>query len=137
MGIEAGFYSRLTASTSITALVGTRVFPGRVPQGQSFPNIRFSVMSQERQQKLTGHLSIYSAAVQVDCYTMNSYSGLITLSELVRTTLNTGSTVFGSISITNCHVQSELDEPPFTPIDGSDEWIYGRSLSCQLHFYST
>ena len=137
MGIEAGIYSRLTASTSITAIVGTRIFPGRVPQGQTFPNIRFSILAQEQTQKLTGHLTLYSASIQIDCYTLNSYSSLIDLSDTVRANLNTGSTTFGSIQITNCHVQSELDEPPFTPTDGSDDWIYGRSLSLQLHFYST
>ena len=47
MGIEAGIYSRLTGSTAITALVGTRIYPQVVPQGASYPNARFLIISDE------------------------------------------------------------------------------------------
>jgi len=47
MGIEAGIYSRLSGSTAVTALVGTRVYPQVVPQGASYPNVRFAVISDE------------------------------------------------------------------------------------------
>ena len=137
MKIEAGIYSVLSGSTAVTALVGTRIYPGRVPQGKAHPQIRFTVSSIEQVHHLTAHSNLFEASVQIDCYTENSYLDCITLSDKVRERMNTQSTTFGTISIERSHVMSEMDEPPFQPIDSSDEWIFGRSLDVSLHFYST
>ena len=137
MGIEAGIYSRLSGSTAITALVGTRVYPQVVPQGASYPNIAFSVATDEVIHSTTGPTTLRQASLEVDCYSQNSYSTAISISEAVIEQLNTNSTVFGSINIENSHVTSAGDLPAFTPTDGSDDYIYGRSLDIDLFYYST
>ena len=137
MGIEAGIYARLTGSTDVTGIVGTRIFPGRIPEGQQHPHIRFMIQGGEVTHTLTAHTSLNEASVQIDCYTDNSYLDCVTLAEKVRNTFNTNSTSFGTIQIERSHVTSELDEPPFQLGDGSDNWIFGRSLDIQLHFFST
>ena len=137
MGIEAGIYSRLSGSTAVTALVGTRVYPQVVPQGASYPNVRFAVISDEVVNALGGPTTLRQATLQIDCYSQNSYSGSISIAEAVEKQLNTNSTTFGSISVENSHVTGAGDEPPFAPTDGSDDYIFGRSLDVDLFYYST
>tara|TARA_R100000808_G_scaffold19186_1_gene41766 strand:- start:281 stop:694 length:414 start_codon:yes stop_codon:yes gene_type:complete len=137
MGIEAGIYSRLSGSTAITALVGTRVYPQAVPQGASYPNVAFSVVTDEVIHSTTGPTTLRQASLEVDCYSQNSYSTAISISEAVIEQLNTNSTTFGSINIENSHVTSAGDLPAIKPTDGSDDYIYGRSLDIDLFYYST
>jgi hypothetical protein len=137
MGIEAGIYSRLSGSTAITALVGTRVYPQVVPQGASYPNIRFAIITDEVVHGMSGPTTLRQASLQIDCYSQNSYSGSISIAEAVMNQLNTNSTTFGSIAIENSHVTSAGDEPAFAPTDGSDDYIFGRSLDVDLFYYST
>jgi hypothetical protein len=137
MGLEAGLYSKLSGSTAITGIVGTRIFPGHVPQGQSYPAMRFMVSSQEKVHNLANHGPNNIATIQIDCYTSGSYIDVVTLSEKVQALLNTNSTTFGAVLVENSHVTGVLDEPPFQPEDGSDVWIYGRSIDVALHFHAT
>ena len=137
MGIEAGIYSRLSGSTAVTAIVGTRIFPQVVPQGASYPNARFTVITDEIINSSTGHTTLRQASLQVDCYSANSYSGAIDIANAITKQLNTNSTTFGSISIENSHVSAAGDEPAFLPTDGSDDYIFGRSLDVDLFYYST
>ena len=97
MGIEAGIYSRLSGSTAITALVGTRVYPQAVPQGASYPNVAFSVVTDEVIHSTPGPTTLRQASLEVDCYSQNSYSTAISISEAVIKQLNTNSTTFGII----------------------------------------
>jgi len=137
VSIEAGIYTRLTGSTDITAMVGTRVYPSHVPQGTSFPMLRYTIITQEQIHGLSAHTDLYRATFQVDCYTSNTYLDVIALADKVRATLNTESTTFGTIAIEQSHVRGMSDEPPFKPSDSSDEWIFGRSVDCDLHYHST
>ena len=137
MGIEAGIYSRLSGSTAITALIGTRIYPQIVPQGASYPNARFTIITDEVINSSTGHTTLRQASLQVDCYSANSYSGAINIADAITSQLNTNSTTFGSINVENSHVTSAGDEPAFLPTDGSDDYIFGRSLDIDLFYYST
>jgi hypothetical protein len=137
MGIEAGIYSRLSGSTAVTAILGTRIYPQVVPQGASYPNARFTIISDVILHASTGDTSLRQASIQVDCYSANSYSGAIDIAEAITKQLNTNSTTFGSISVENSHVTAAGDEPAYAPTDGSDDYIFGRSLDVDLFYYST
>jgi hypothetical protein len=137
MGIEAGIYSRLSGSTAIVALVGTRVYPQAIPQGSGYPNIAFAVTSDEVIHSTTGPTTLRQASLEIDCYSQNSYSTAIEVAEAVVKQLNTNSTTFGSISVENSHVTGAGDLPAITPTDGSDDYIYGRSIDVDLFYYST
>tara|TARA_R100000808_G_scaffold24161_1_gene54959 strand:- start:670 stop:1083 length:414 start_codon:yes stop_codon:yes gene_type:complete len=137
MGIEAGIYSALTGSTSLTGIVGTRIYPQIVPQGADYPNVRFSLLADEVINSSTGHTTLRTATVTVDCYSLNSYSQTIDIAEAVTAVLNTNSTTFGSIQIESGHVSGAGDEAPVQPSDGSDDYIYGRSIDVDLFYYST
>lgn len=137
MGLEAGIYSQLSGSTAITAIAGTRIYPEVIPQGSSYPNVRFSIVVDEVVHGLGGPTTLRQATIEVDCFSLNSYSGVIDLAAAVESQLNTNSTTFGSIQIENSHVTSIGDQPAFAPTDGSDDYIFSRSIDCDLFYYST
>jgi hypothetical protein len=137
MSIEAGIYSVLSSSTSLSALVGTRIFPNTVPQNTSFPHVSFTIDDTENYHGLTLHETLARASVSVECYTSNSYQESLTIGKVVRNILNTNSTTWGTMSVQNAHVSGESDLGGTPPADGSDDYIYIRSLDCDVFFYST
>tara|TARA_Y100000593_G_C4310742_1_gene338216 strand:+ start:1833 stop:2246 length:414 start_codon:yes stop_codon:yes gene_type:complete len=137
MGIEAAIYSALSGSTSLTALVGTRIYPNTVPQNVTFPHVSFAIDGNEKFHGLNTTESLARASVSVDCYTENSYLDAVNIANVVRNILNTQSTTWGSLSVQNAHVGSETDLGAIKPTDGSDDYIYTRSLDCDVFYYST
>jgi len=58
--------ARLEAVAAVTALVGTRIYQGVLPQGGPFPAIRVQRISEVQPMQLRGAIGIFSARVQVD-----------------------------------------------------------------------
>lgn len=48
MSAEAAVYSLLAAAPAVTALVGTRIFPGQLPEGQPLPALTIEHISSVR-----------------------------------------------------------------------------------------
>ena len=137
MGIEAGVYARLTSSTALTALVGSRIYPNQVPEGVAHPNVVFTINFDEAVHTLNTTQNLHTASIDVEIFAVNDYLGAINISNAVRKLLNTQSTTFGTISVANSHVSDESDDGAIAPTDGSDDYIYARSVSADLHYYST
>lgn len=69
---EEAIYSRLQADGALTALVGTRIFPGRIPQGELFdatgmpqPVCAFQRITSERFKNSVADADVRSALFQV------------------------------------------------------------------------
>ena len=137
MGIESGIYTILSGSTSLTALVGTRIYPLHVPQNTEFPMLRYIMTGDEVVHSSTSHSNLHTADFEVNCYTRNSYLDVVTLADTVKDILNTQSTSWGTITVRNSHCTSVSDEAPIRPSDGSDDWSFGRSIDLTLHYHST
>jgi hypothetical protein len=137
MGIEAAVYSVLSSSTALNAFVGTRIYPNTIPQKKAFPFVSFTIEDNEKFHGLGTTESLTRASVSVDCYAENSYLDAVNIATAIRNILNTQSTTWGTLSIQNAHVGSETDLGAITPTDGSDDYIYQRSLDCDVFYYST
>ena len=63
-------FSKLTAATAVTALVATRIYPNKAPQGAGAPRIVFLVVSDVPNNTLDGDVASRQrqARLQVDCY---------------------------------------------------------------------
>lgn len=67
MSIGSSIYSLLSGNAALTARVATRIYPGVSPPTAPFPRIVYSVISNNRQDTLTGH-SARRVRVQISCY---------------------------------------------------------------------
>ncbi len=137
MGIEAAVYTVLSGSTALSALVGTRIYPNTIPQNKAFPHVSFTIEDNEKYHGLNTTVSLTRASVSVECYTENSYLDAVNIANVIRNILNTQSTTWGTLNIQNAHVEGETDLGAVTPTDGSDDYIYQRSLDCDVFYYST
>lgn len=136
MSLESDIRAFLIADADVTAIVGTRIFPLRIPQGQALPAIRYVVIASSSDHHLGGTSGSAETTIQFDCYS-ETYSEAIDLGNKVRTALvasNNGQHVAGSTNIYETRLTAQSDETPFREPDASDKWIYNRSLDLAFQY---
>jgi len=85
--LEEAIKSRLTTFAGLTALIGTRAYPTRMPQNPVYPNLVFTEISNIPDYVMGGQSGIARARYQIDCYA-DSVSGVKALAEQVRLALS-------------------------------------------------
>ena len=82
----------LTADATVTALVGARIYPGKLPQSPTFPAVRCTVISDAGLPSLGGNTSgKQNGRLQVDCYA-KTYDGAQSVGNAVSAVLASYST---------------------------------------------
>ena len=66
--IEAGLWAYLQTKSSITSLVGTRVYSQFMPQLPTFPLIIYTKVAEERVSSHQGSSGLSRATIQIDCW---------------------------------------------------------------------
>jgi len=87
VSIETGLYSHLTTDSDVSALVGTRVYPLKLPQGYTLPAISYQRVSGDRLATLSGPTGRANPRFQIDCWA-STYSGVRDLASKVRQALD-------------------------------------------------
>lgn len=82
MSIETTLYSTLAADSTVSAIVGTKIYPNPAPQGTAKPMISYFVVSGTREHTLTGVGDMQRKLIQVNCHA-DTYSGAKTLANAV------------------------------------------------------
>ena len=68
MSIEPGLYAHLSAAAGVSALVGTRIYPDRLPEAAALPAITYQRVSTVAQQGIGGLAELASARVQITAW---------------------------------------------------------------------
>jgi hypothetical protein len=85
--IAAELYARLTGDATVSALVATRIYPGRAPQDVPAPFIRWQTISRVGSRSIDGVPSaLVTARVQIDSYAL-SYVAAQAIGDAVRRAL--------------------------------------------------
>jgi hypothetical protein len=85
--IESELRTYLLAQSGIAALIGTRVYPMKLPQSPTLPAITYQRVSGSRVQSLTGPSGMAHPRIQVDCWAA-SYDGAKALAAEVQDDLD-------------------------------------------------
>lgn len=96
--MEEAIIQRLLATTGVTNIVGTRVFPGSLPQAYAMPAVTMHVISGGPLYADDGEVGLDEVRVQIDCWA-TTYSAAKLLARAVRESLSAfvgtvGSTAF-------------------------------------------
>lgn len=83
MGIEQAIVELLEADTQLAELVGTRIWPGEAPQGESKPHVIYTVVGESRD--VEG--SLVDASVELDAASVH-YSVAKQIAERLRLVLH-------------------------------------------------
>ena len=120
--LEKGLYTLITSNSPQT-LAASRVYP-RLPQGVTFPAVRYQRISTSRVQALDSAVGVTEATVQVDCMA-ESYSESKTLADSVRVILHDYMGSWGTLLARHVSLDSEND---FYEQDGDrvTHWVSQR-----------
>lgn len=120
--LEQGLYTMLSGASPQTT-AGSRVYP-RVPQGATYPLIRYQRISTTREQALTSAVGVTEAGIQVDCMA-SSYSAAKALADEVRTILHDYTGAWGTLVARHVALDTEND---IYEQDGDDvtHWVSQR-----------
>lgn len=134
--IGKAIHARLKAHTGTAALVESRIYPLRLPQGPTYPAIRYQVISTPRTHLMgdTADASIQAhARVQVDCYD-ETYAGVRALAEQVRLALSRWSGTAGGVTVEVVFLDDErdLDEP--TLVHGGEQGVFHVMMDLVAHY---
>ena len=136
MSMETDLIAFVIADADVTALVGSRCFFQRIPQGQPMPAIRVSHISTTSEIHLNGVMGEARTVMQLDCYA-DTQAGSIDLAEKVRVALvanQNGRRVMGSTTVQQTRLVGKGDEPAFQVPGAGNKWRFNRSLDFELDY---
>lgn len=81
--IRVGLRAYLLADSAIAAMVGARVYPVKLPQGQTQPSIVYSRISGQGDHHMEGASGLARARIQIDCWAQSADTAT-TLANLVK-----------------------------------------------------
>lgn len=132
--IGKAIHARLGAHAGTKNLVGNRIYPLRLPQGPTYPAVRYQVIGAPRTHVMGGSTGEVHARVQVDCYA-DTYEGAKELADQVRLALNwLMDTTVGGVAVEVIMLEDErdLDEP--TTILPGEKGIYRVMFDFIAHY---
>lgn len=94
MTIEEALYAHLTSDANVTALMSTRLYPGRLPQDPTYPAARYSRVTGPRAHGHDGPHSLAWPRFQFDCFG-TTYAQAKALLNAIRVSLDGFSGVLG------------------------------------------
>jgi len=114
MSVEAGLRAHLVADATVNDIVSGRIY-NLLPQGVTYPAIRFQRISVSRFVTLDGPNDLTGVRMQVDCFD-SDYAIAKDLATKVRQSLNGVTDLLGAVTIDN--VTLEGGDTDLTSQDG-------------------
>jgi len=96
MLLEEALYSKLTGTAAITALVGTRIFPGYLPQTAALPAMSYWRVAGMREHAQGTDPGVARPRIQIDAWG-KKYSQVQSVADALRTALQDSSGLWGGV----------------------------------------
>ena len=106
--IEQDLRTYLLAQAPVSALIGTRIFPLRLPQGVTLPAVTYQRISGVPVISHDGASDLARARIQVDCWAA-SYAAMAGLAMAIRTALSGYRGPMGNNGATAARVINQID----------------------------
>lgn len=118
--LEKGLFAVLSGNSPQTS-AGSRIYP-RLPQGVTFPAIRYTRIATDRTQSLNANVGVTVATVAILCGA-ESFSEAKTLADEVRTILHGYSGAWSTLLCHNCSLDDEDDSQVEQEGDRVTHWV--------------
>lgn len=105
--IEETLYTRLSGFAGLTALVGVRVYPNRMPQDVTLPAVSYRRVASGRERAMGANPGIVRARFQVDAWAA-TYAAARNVREQIRLALERWNTTTGT-TVDDVFVESDID----------------------------
>lgn len=132
--LREAVYARLASSPTITALVGSRIHIGALPQTVNLKNgpaLTYAVISRPYGHVLTGSDGTSQARVQITAHAYQQ-AACDQIIQAVRDSFDGFVGSIGGLVITASFFDSEIDIPS-PPFAGTDQWTYSTAADFQIN----
>ena len=85
--IEAELVAQLKANSTLTGLVGTRIYPLTAPQNVVIPYITYQIVNCRSMQCVSGNTYQENIRVQIDCWSLN-YGQAVSIKDAVKASIS-------------------------------------------------
>lgn len=136
--IGDALHARLKAHAGTYALVGSRIFPLRLPQGIGseslpYPAVRYQIIGAPRTHVMGQDTGEVHARVQVDCYA-EKYRDAHLVSAQVRAALSRWGGTAGGVNVEHIFLDDERDmDEPTHEFEG-EKGLYRVMLDFIVHY---
>ena len=126
-------YARLKAHAGTLALVNTRIYPLRLPQGPTYPAIRYQLIGAPETHLMGNDPGSVHSRVQIDCYA-ETYRSAHLLKAEVRDALSRWEGTVGGVVVDHLFLDDWRDmEEPTLEHDG-EQGIYRVMMDLVAHY---
>jgi len=128
--IGVGIRTYLLTKSTITDIVGTRIYPAILPQNAELPAIVYDVIGGRPDDVLTGASGSFRANVDLDCISTNHITSN-NLAEQVRLVVQGYFGAMGDEQVNAARLTGRFEQY-LAPIDGSDLGHHVVALSLEI-----
>lgn len=108
MLIEEALVAYLKADPGVVAIVGSRIYPRKMPQGGQLPALVYTRIVGLHERSLTGGSGLAQGSFQFDCNALD-YGTSKRLTEELRLTLDCQLGVWSGVQVQSCMVTGNFD----------------------------
>lgn len=134
MQIEEAIYGAMTGEATISALVGTRIYPGQAPQSSAFPVVIYQQASQKKVMSLTGVVNLNSYSLHLDIWG-ETYASVKAVYHAIREFLNgyRGALGAGTVNVRGVFEEGGDDQAE-SPIHAEEEGLFRAGLDLSIWY---
>lgn len=134
MEIEQAIYGMLAADAAVSALVGSRIYPGQAPESGGFPVVVYTEASQRVVMSLTGPVNLNSYSMHFDVWG-ESYSEVKPVYHALRDALSGFSGELGGGSVRVRGIFEETgDDAAESPLHAEENGLWRAGLDVSLWY---
>lgn len=113
--IEQDLRTYLLGLAPIATLLGTRIYPARLPQGVTLPAVTYQRIAGINEVTHDGAENLSRARIQIDVWA-DTYGAMVAIAKAIRAALSGYRGAMGDNPVTVARVLNEIDMPEPEPV---------------------
>jgi hypothetical protein len=132
---RSALVAELQANMTLSAIFGSKTFPGVIPEGEDPPAITYRIFGAPRGHNLDGADGTSVCHVQISCFSFQ-FEDCESAAEALRQMFDGYAGDLGGaglVPVTETVLENEVDLED-EPTEGSDRWTFGIALDFAFHY---
>lgn len=128
--LSRALYAFLSTYPPLTAVIGTRLYPGIAPTSAVFPYVTIQELMVASHYHLDGASATFDSMAQIDCWALEPMQGQ-QMAKIIRQSMDGMPAAWDGLEVDGVFVDSEQDAPEPAQ-DGSERAYYRRILTLSV-----
>src|SRR5262245_27423556 len=128
--LARALYAYLSTYAPLTALIGTRLYPGIAPTSAVFPYVTVHELMVTSMYHLDGATATFDGMVQIDCWSLEPMQAQ-QMARVIRLSMDGMPAAWDGLEVDGVFVDSEMDAPEPAQ-DGSERAYFRRILTVSV-----